>query len=125
MAIVGREVIGRQHGKTKELLVEEWGGNVRIRQLSHNEVVVMQGMATDAVDKDSQSVKDRAKLTRFNFELIRLSWVDEAGNLVLTNGEDDYNWLVSEPNDIIKKLTNEMAKFSGLQDESSEDAEKN
>lgn len=125
MAVLGREIVGKEYGKTKEIAVEEWGGSILIRQLSHQEVVTIQGMARDAVDQKTQSIKDRTKLSKFNFELIRLSWVDESGARVLEGNDADYQWLVSQPNVTIKKLTNAMADFSGLKDESADDAEKN
>jgi len=123
MAILGREIIGQKHNKTKELHVEEWGGSILIRQLSHREVVAVQGMAREAVDRATQSIKDGAKLTRFNFELIRLSWINEDGGLVLTPA--DYDALMDEPNAVIKKLTDGMAEFSGLSDAAEKEAEKN
>ena len=125
MAIIGREVIGKKHGKTKEIHVPEWDGSILIRQLSHQEVVTIQGMAADALDAATQTIKDRSKLTKFNFELIRLSWVDADGDPVLTSEKEDYDWLVSEPNAVIKALTDEMSLFSGLRDEAAKDAEKN
>lgn len=121
--LLGREAIGQKTGKTKEISVEEWGGSILIRQLSHRQVVAIQGMASDALDRETKTVKDRTKLTKFNFELIRLSWVDEAGESVLS--EEDYDSLIDQPNAIIKKLTDEMAEFSGLSETADKDAEKN
>lgn len=123
MAILGREIIGQKHHKTKEVSVEEWGGSILIRQLSHREVVAVQGMAKEAVDRATMSVKDGAKLTKFNFELIRLSWINEDGELILTAA--DYDALINEPNAVIKRLTDEMAAFSGLSDAAEKEAEKN
>jgi hypothetical protein len=125
MAILGREIVGQRHGKTREVPVEPWGGNILIRQLSHAEVMTIQGMATEAVDTKTQSIKDRTKLSKFNFELIRLSWVDESGAPVLHGKSDDYEWLVSQPNVVIKQITDAMAEFSGLKDDAAESAEKN
>ena len=125
MTFLGRELVGKKHGKTKEVYVPEWDGSILIRQLSHQEVVNVQGMAMDAVDTVTQSIKDRSKLTRFNFELIRLSWVDAEGNAVLSTDNADYEWLVSEPNAVIRTLTDAMSAYSGLQPNAEKDAEKN
>lgn len=122
---LGREIVGQSFAKTREVEVEEWGGNILIRQLSHREVMTIQGMAADAVDTKSATIKDRSKLSKFNYELIRLSWIDERGETVLHGKSEDYEWLVDQPNVVIKKLTDAMAEFSGLKDDAAESAEKN
>lgn len=121
--VLGREAIGKKEGKTKEVTVEEWGGSILIRKLSHREVLAIQDMASKAVDGDTKKVKNMGKLSEFNFELIRLSWVDASGQPVLEPA--DYDSLIDEPNTVIKLLTTEMAAWSGLNEDAKKDAEKN
>lgn len=111
---LGREIIGQRHGKTQTVPVAEWGGEITIRQLSHREVVTIQGIAADAIDGKTQKVKDRGKLTRFTFELIKRSWVDADGELVLTDA--DYDTLIDEPNSVIKAISEAVSDFNGLND---------
>jgi hypothetical protein len=120
---LGRDVLGKRLGKRKRVFVEEWGGEVVLRQLSHAEVLHIQQMASEAVDLTTQGVRDRGALSRFNFELIRASWVDEAGEAVL--GEDDLAALVGEPNAVITTLVKAISDFNALTEAAQEDAKKN
>lgn len=120
---LGRDVLGRKHGRTLEVRVAEWDGSITIRQLSHREVVLIQGMAQSVVDASTQRVADRGKLTKFNFELIKRSWVDDTDEPVLT--DDDYDALIDEPNSVIKVLVEAISEFNGLTESAKADAEKN
>ena len=120
---LGRDVLGRRHGRTLEVQIDEWGGPITIRQLSHREVVNIQGMAQSAVDAKTQRVTDRTKLTRFSFELIRRSWINGMDEPVLT--DDDYDVLIDEPNSVIKKLVDAISTFNGLTETAKDAAEKN
>lgn len=120
---LGRDVLGQRHGKTREVQVDEWGGPITIRQLSHREVVNIQGMAQSAVDAKTQRVTDRTKLTKFNFELIKRSWINGTDEPVLT--DDDYDVLIDEPNSVIKVLVDAISAFNGLTETAKDEAEKN
>lgn len=120
---LGREVLGARLGKRMTVYVEEWEGAVILRQLSHAEVLTIQQMAADAVDLRTQAIRDRGALSRFNFELIRASWVDEQGESVL--GADDFDALVGEPNSVITTLVQAISNFNGLTDDATDAAKKN
>ena len=83
----------------------------------------VQQLAAEAVDPQRRQVRDRAKLSRFNFALIRESWINEDGTLVLSDA--DYEALVGEPNSALETLTNEISAFNRLGDKSVTEAKKN
>jgi len=120
---LGRDVLGRGNARRKHIVVEEWGGSVLIRQLSSRQVSEIQQLATEAVDSAKRQVRDRKKLTRFNFCLIRDSWISEDGTPVLT--DDDYESLLDEPNAAIETLTTEISAFNNLGERAQADAKKN
>lgn len=120
---VGREVLGRRNAKTMTLYIEEWGGDVTLRQLSHAQVVAIQGLASEAVDMGKQQVRDRSKLSRFNFAMIRDSWIDENGEQILSDA--DYETIVNEPNSVIATLVTAISDFNAMGDQALSQAKKN
>ena len=120
---VGREVLGRDNALRKSIEIEEWGGSVLIRQLSGRQVSEIQQLATEAVDPQKKQVRDRRKLSRFNFALIRDSWINADGSTVLT--DDDYEAISDEPHAATEKLSNEIAAFNHLNERAEVTAKKN
>lgn len=120
---VGRGVLGRGNAQRKYIPIEEWGGNVLIRQMSARQVSAVKELAGAAVDQAKQTVRDRGKLDRFGFAMICSSWINEDGTEVLT--EADFTVLLDEPNAVIEKLTKEISEFNGMGDAATSNAKKN
>jgi hypothetical protein len=120
---VGRGVLGRGNARRQSIFVEEWGGNVMIQQLSARQVSAIQQLAGEAVDPGKQQVRDRGKLSRFNFAMIRDSWIGEDGALVLSDA--DYDTLVDEPHAVIETLVNAISEFNNMSGTAVRDAKKN
>jgi hypothetical protein len=120
---IGRAVLGRGNARRKVVYIEEWGGNVLVRQISGRQYAALKQLAGEAIDTGKQQVRDRNKLSMFNFALIRDSWINEDGTPVLTDA--DYDMLVDEPTAVIEKLTSEISEFNGMGDNAQRDAKKN
>lgn len=121
--LVGRSVLGRGNARRKSIFVEEWGGDVLIQQLSARQVSAIQQLAGEAVDTSKQQVRDRGKLSRFNFAMIRDSWIGEDGALVLSDA--DYDTLVDEPHAVIETLVTAISDFNNMSGSALRDAKKN
>lgn len=105
---VGRDVLRRHVGKRKNIEVEEWGGAMLVRQLSHAEIMSIQDAA-----KSLRSDGIRGEVaTRFTFDLVRFSWIDEDGKAVL--GEEDYQEWIDQPNSIVDYIMKELVSFNNL-----------
>lgn len=118
-----RAVLGRDNARRKTVYIEEWGGAVLIRQLSARQVSAIQQIAGEAIDAAKQQVRDRAKLSRFNFALIRDSWIGEDGQPVLS--DSDYDGLVDEPHAVIEALVTAITEFNNMQPQAAREAKKN
>jgi hypothetical protein len=122
--VLGRDILGRkENARRKTIPIAEWGGDVVIRQLSARQVSAIQGLASEAVDSGKGQVRDRAKLSRFNFAMIRDSWISAEGEQVLTDA--DYDVLVDEPHSVISTLVSEISDFNNMGDQAQAQAKKN
>lgn len=121
---VGRAILGRKENfQRKTVHIPEWDGEVLIRQLSNKEVSAIQVLAVEAVDSGKGQVRDRGKLSRFNFAMIRDSWITADGEQVLSDG--DYEMLVDEPHSVINTLVTEITAFNKFDASAQVDAKKN
>ena len=102
--------------KTVEITIEEWGGEIIIRQLSAAEMKELQALAAKGVDLSSKSVKDVSKLDDFKTALIVKAWVDDEGNPVLRS-EQDREMLNQQPFVVIEKIANAIGVLNGLLDD--------
>ena len=122
--IVNRSVVGRKENRQRKYIdIPEWGGSVLIQQLSAAQVSAIQAIAADAVDATRAVVKDRAKLSRFNFAMIRDSWITEDGEPQLT--DDDYVAITQEPNTVLQTLVTAISEFNRMDAGAAQEAKKN
>jgi hypothetical protein len=121
--VVGHSVLGRGNAQRKSVHIPEWGGDVLIQQMSGRQVNSAQALAQEAVDAGKGLVKDRVKLTRFSFALIRDSWINEDGSYVLS--DIDYDAISDEPHAATEKLIAEIRDFNGLDPAAAAQAKKN
>lgn len=99
--------------KTIEVTIDEWGGDIIIRQLSAAEMKELQALAAKGIDVSSKSVTDISKLDDFKTALIMKAWVDEYGNPVLSS-ESDRGMLNQQPFVVIEKIANAIGVLNGL-----------
>jgi hypothetical protein len=99
--------------KTVEIYIEEWGGDIFVRQLSAGEMKRLQQLAVKGVDLSSKNIKDVTKLDDFKYALVACGWVDENGNQVLSS-DDDRKKLEEQPFVIIEKIANAIGVLNGL-----------
>lgn len=99
--------------KTIEVTIEEWGGDIIIRQLSAAEMKELQALAAKGIDVSSKSVKDVSKLDDFKTALIMKAWVGDEGNPVLST-ESDREMLNQQPFVVIEKIANAIGVLNGL-----------
>jgi hypothetical protein len=105
--------------KTKIVKVEEWAGDIRLRELSAADI----GEAS-RYDVGSLATDPRAGLRAMAW-LVSRSWVDEDGDLVLDDQTGIDDLLKTQRADLIARLGNEVSELSGLRPAAVADAEKN
>ena len=74
------------------LPVEEWGGAILLRELSHAEKMEAGQLAYEAfggakLPEGRPGTVTGSKLTRHTFSLIQFSWINEDGSQVLGKGD--------------------------------------
>jgi hypothetical protein len=121
--IVGRGVLTRANARRRMVYVEEWGGNVQIQQLSYAQVNAIQAVAQIAVDTTTAQIKNRVQLSRFNFLMIRDSWIDENGAYVLT--DDDFDAFQEQPHTVVNTLVTAINDLNQLDPAAAKEAKKN
>jgi hypothetical protein len=121
--MVGRAVLGRANARRRTVYIEEWGGNVQIRQMSAAQVSSIQAVAQSAVDTSTAQIKNRAQLSRFNFLMIRDSWIDDEGAYVIT--DDDFETMQNQPHTVISALVTAINEFNGMDGAAPKEAKKN
>jgi hypothetical protein len=120
--LVGRAVLSRSNAQRKRVYVAEFGGDVLIQQLSARQVAATQILAQESVDS-AGTVKDRAKLSRLAFAIMRDSWINEDGTPVLS--DDDYEAMADQPHAATEVLITAIRDFSSLDPEATRQAKKN
>lgn len=108
---IGRDVLASRAGfKFATVDVPEWGGSVRVRELSAAEVAEVQALAMAAV-ADGQ-IANRGALLQFQAQVVIAGWVDDAGANVLT-GADTVD-ILAQPAAIVARLAETITKLSGM-----------
>lgn len=109
---LGKEILGKKLLMKRVVNVPKWGGDVILRELTKAEASDAQKLAFGSVDVKTQSISDSDKLARFNIRLIRLGWIDEEGNQVLSASDEEM--LFNESNDVLETLGGAIADMSGI-----------
>jgi hypothetical protein len=117
---LGRDVLTKGAGlKTKIVKVEEWGGEIRLRELSAAD-------AADAARYDAGNLtNDPHAAVRAGAWMIAKSWVDEDGERVLDDETGIDDLLKTQRVDLIMRLADEVVTLSGLRPAAAADAAKN
>lgn len=120
--LVGRAIFSRSNAQRKRVHIPEFGGDLLIQQLSARQVIATQLLAQEAVD-GAGIVKDRAKLSRLGFTLMRDSWINEDGTCVLS--DDDYEAMADQPHAATELLIAAIRDFNDLDPAATRQAKKN
>lgn len=122
MAVLGRDVLSKPALRQERVHVEEWGGEVILRELTEEEVVAVNKLRQRG-PFTKRGELDATALGNYRRRILRLGWIDEDGNQVLE--EADEAELTKQPFAIIDKLAARIAEMSGMMPGASGDAEKN
>lgn len=80
MGLLNRDdILGADDLKTKDVEVPEWGGSVRVRQMTGNE--------RDELEASIQAGGEKPDLKGFRARLVAASAIDEAGQLMFTKAD--------------------------------------
>lgn len=102
----------------EDLEIPEWNCTVKIRSLSTREQLTLADEAEKAKDKN---LVEKAEITQL--KAIILGVLDDDGQPLFT--EDHYDWLLSRPPKILKRLSDAISRVSGLGEEAQNELAKN
>lgn len=131
MPFLGKEILLSSTLKRKPIYVDEWGGEVLLRELTGREAEPVQQGAVEIQFARQKNEFSAAKAMTWQAKTVALGWINEDGTHVLeTKDLDDF--IKATPSAIIVRLAREVRILSGLEaatdneDESPvEDAKKN
>lgn len=128
MAILGREALeNHPTAEFVEMEVKEWGGSILLRFLPTSLANRYQAMLTGTIDTKAGRIIDPGLMTKLLALGVVWSWVNESGELVLTDKDADR--LAQEPYAVLDKINAKIRKINGLLEETQktavEDAKKN
>jgi hypothetical protein len=109
---LGKEILGKKLLARRIVDVTKWGGSVIIRELTKHEAAEAQKFVFGTVDVKTQTITDADRLAKFNVRLIRLGWIDEDGNQIVSANEEPL--LFDESNDVLEMLGGAIADMSGI-----------
>lgn len=116
MAVLGREAL-QQAVKYTLVAVPEMGGEIRLRSLSSARVVeMMEVLNINDTRKTSENL-------RMGAHLLVDSWVDDAGQQVLT--VEDVPMVLDLPPGVLMRLVNAVFNLNGLGEDAEQEAKKN
>jgi len=104
MSLLSKEDILKQPLKTEEVEIPEWGGTVRVRELTAKERLEL--------SSSSDGAEGPAKVKTYLSLTVSMGLVDNKGNR-LFNGEE-MNALLDSSALVIDQLYNVIARLSGL-----------
>lgn len=111
MAVLGRDAFeARASAAPLEVKVDAWGGTILLRKLTATEATRYMSMASSVVENNR--ITDPDRMVRMLAMGIVWSWVDEAGEQVLTNADVDR--LCKEPYDVLDSISDALRAFNGL-----------
>lgn len=117
-SVLGREALRVHFRNRKKIEVDDWGGPILVRQLSHAEVMSIQETAKSL----RQGGVSGEVATRFTFDLIRFSWIQEDGSPVLD--EDDYQEWKDQPNAVVDHIIKELVAYNQMDEDAPKKAER-
>lgn len=115
-------ILGAQDLASEMLDVPEWGGQVRVRELSAAQMAAFKARSVDAVDTNSRTVKDGAALFALSCWVVAQGVVDADGARVF--GDEDVDALGGKSDQVIERLAERILGLSGA-GMKREEAEKN
>lgn len=131
MGVVGLGALrGASHAPRTALVdVQEWGGQVMLRELSGAQrtrviehVVDLNGVLGASVG--SVTGADVRRAFEASAEIVKMTWVDAEGEPVVQTAED-YDLLLCQPYTVVLQLAAEALKLARLTPESVGEAKKN
>jgi len=116
MALTKEAILAADDLTTKEVDVPEWGGSVRIRELT--------GRERDAFEEGSLDKKTRdVKMTNMRARLVAMSAIDDSGDRLFTAAEADE--LGKKSATALNRCFEVSCSLSGITDQDVEKLEKN
>lgn len=108
--------------KTMTLAVPEWGGEVRLRELTLGE---REDWSKEAVDSGTGHIRSDVSMSRIMALLCAMSLVDEADRPIFESPEDGTAVLLGKDANAVQAIFDAALKLNGLRSEDVESAAKN